>query len=500
MTLRYYDRSRAFVISDEPNLGQEVFVATKTVKSGRNTDRNPDKRFKMTAVAIRERGTQHFSRILRFGFSLPSDRQSVLNSWVAVPAPSKLSPTSLFFSSAGGALEATATGDGSLSHEAHISVVESWVLAKCVVLTLGQRCYDWFLLRQFRITGTIAGQILLADAAIRAMCGLHARDPTDMDDDARKKDLFERLCSSWFSSARSTEAMKRGTVNEGAIASAIAAHPSILGVFEVGMLSRKDNSGIACSCDLLVLFRLPNGDVVIASVEMKSGIADSSVDRLIDLVSPEVIFCELGDETFSKWVPEHHIGQLLDQMVVVSLKYALYVAAGENGLAFILVVHASDNLLAMCLTRLRDACCDVIDWLHSDSVHFPSFVGRELRTVIQSRLQLWKLVNKRVLEQFPFRPLKLIKHGCQSWYSATKCGVDQTAQARAVLRSSTSALPWEQKMVIQVLKSVAVNAHVGWRINERKDVLDDSTKFISLQSYRNMLNKVCELSNRDTMI
>jgi hypothetical protein len=45
-------------------------------------------------------------------------------------------------------------------------VVERLLLQRCSVLTIGQRCADWFILRQFRVTGTSAGDILLADCAV----------------------------------------------------------------------------------------------------------------------------------------------------------------------------------------------------------------------------------------------------------------------------------------------------------------------------------------------
>lgn len=34
--------------------------------------------------------------------------------------------------------------------------VERWILNKCYVKTIGQRCADWIIFRQFRVTGTLA--------------------------------------------------------------------------------------------------------------------------------------------------------------------------------------------------------------------------------------------------------------------------------------------------------------------------------------------------------
>lgn len=41
-------------------------------------------------------------------------------------------------------------------------LVENAVRKRCIFLTKGQRCADWFILQQFKVTGTIAEKILLS--------------------------------------------------------------------------------------------------------------------------------------------------------------------------------------------------------------------------------------------------------------------------------------------------------------------------------------------------
>jgi hypothetical protein len=51
--------------------------------------------------------------------------------------------------------------------EALKDAVERALLEKCVILTTGQRFADWFVVRQFRVTGTNASNILMSDNEVR---------------------------------------------------------------------------------------------------------------------------------------------------------------------------------------------------------------------------------------------------------------------------------------------------------------------------------------------
>lgn len=63
-------------------------------------------------------------------------------------------------------------------------------------------------------------------------------------------------------------------------------------------------------------------------------------------------------------------------------------------------------------------------------------------------------------------------------------------QYRAVLRSSGSHLSWEQKPVLKVLKIVAVNSFIAWRIFERREIQQSQFEVKCSDTYRKSLNKV----------
>ena len=57
------------------------------------------------------------------------------------------------------------------SHESHI-IIELYCLNNAVALTVDRRCVDWFVLRQFRITGTVAVLLLMNNSDILLRLGI----------------------------------------------------------------------------------------------------------------------------------------------------------------------------------------------------------------------------------------------------------------------------------------------------------------------------------------
>ena len=107
-----------------------------------------------------------------------------------------------------------------------------------------------------------------------------------------------------------------------------------------------------------------------------------------------------------------------------------------------------------------------------------------------SRHQFWKLTDDLLNLRGPFPPLKLFKHASQRFCSNTMACVDGATQQRVILPFSTSHFQWEQKLVSQILTSIAINSFIGWRMSERVDLLESTESFKALYKYRNPLNKV----------
>lgn len=123
-----------------------------------------------------------------------------------------------------------------------------------------ERFADRFVLRQFRITETVAGLLFKNNSDILSRLGISGVQCNKR----TAAETFQLLAGSWLSNSRSTsvtvpriiastEAMMRGTVTENAAINALRAKTYIEGVFQCGMFSDKEHRWLSCSQDGLAL-------------------------------------------------------------------------------------------------------------------------------------------------------------------------------------------------------------------------------------------------------
>ena len=181
------------------------------------------------------------------------------------------------------------------------------------------------------------------------------------------------------------------------------------------------------------------------------------------MATTDTVCVKIGDSRLLDYVPKAHIGQILHQMLVLSMNVLVYVSAAETGLLFVVVVYCPQDVLTASMNALNSAE-SIVAWAHEEDPTPPVFATPDSVKRIEEKLPFWLLVNNHVKETDAFVPLKLFKHAAQSFYSKTKGGVDGSAQYCAIMRSSTSKRKWEQKIVSQTLKTVCINSFFGWRI------------------------------------
>lgn len=141
-----------------------------------------------------------------------------------------------------------------------------------------------------------------------------------------------------------------GTANENAVLMALSARPFVRVIFECGMVAKADASWLACctaSIDIIAtqdLFPIINQTSVeqngtaITSVEIKTSVESSSLDRDLGNATLNIISYTVGDGQFHSYIPKEHIGQIIQQRNVLCLNRVVYVSADEVGLLYIVVV------------------------------------------------------------------------------------------------------------------------------------------------------------------
>jgi hypothetical protein len=165
----------------------------------------------------------------------------------------------------------------------------------------------------------------------------------------------------------------------------------------------------------------------------------------------------------------------------------MYVSASQTGITFILLAYCNSRVLSICESVLDQTLKAFVEWAHEQDSVIPDIQDAVLKKAIGNRLKFWSLVNCYVLENGPFYPpVKLFRHCVQLLYSKTKGGVDGSAQARAILRCSTSAMKWEQTIVTQMQKTLAVNAFIACRIKQKKGMLDNKSTLSVSSTFENV--------------
>lgn len=161
------------MIDDDANCGADVLTAVRTLPA---SDGEARSKRQVVAIAVRERPTKKFCKVLRFLYSVPPHMSNEIGTWIAVPKSETTS--NLLFSNRDDNGEVVAAD---LASDLDKCTMGHYLLQRCNVKTIAQRCADWFLLRQFRVTGTSAGELLMDDSAVLETLGIVEDERDDLD-------------------------------------------------------------------------------------------------------------------------------------------------------------------------------------------------------------------------------------------------------------------------------------------------------------------------------
>ncbi|CAK9090653.1 YqaJ domain-containing protein [Durusdinium trenchii] len=472
-----------FVINDDPGMGPAIFSAETKVESSRTGAAN---KATLHAIAVRERGkgggtqvvpfvirtNDALSKLARFAFVM--DRHT-RNSRGA-------SKRVLFYPRQAG-----------LDLPEHLLEIEQELKEHCVPLTAAQRTADWFVLRQFMITGTTGQQIALWDDDARTVL---LRNPrlganrqgeqkdeflVDLDVPLRTdKEVFNKLRKTWhYAGKRSgTSDTSTGTINEDAIFDAVKAQAFVTAIFEIGLVQSRTNKFMGVSSDAVALVRKPGADADdrphIASVEFKTRIAPATLTEFINTaqVFGTYFECRVGDPTWFQAIPRVHRGQIIHQACVLGTQFVLYVAASVGAIQFCCLVLVTDDVKDMyesALGKWKHLMSFAHGLLDSDDPNFHPSLPEECddddAAVVLSHLPMWYAVRRKVKDEGPLHPVRQFRSFIQWWYSTLKCGVDGMSENLELLETKSMRFNWDKLFIVRSLKMVVYNTFILWRLS-----------------------------------
>ena len=307
--------------------------------------------------------------------------------------------------------------------------------------------------------------------------------------------------------------------------------PCVKAVFQCGMIARKEQPWFASSPDMLAVLDLNAVDAiddnseVIAVVEFKTAVGAATASAFLQNASPDLVFCNFGDYICRsvrscsiivyanvdairalQHASPKFLKQILMQLWTTSTSFALFVSATESSVCSTVLMRLREPDRALVSSEMTKMSF-LVDWAHDSTIEkavetMPAEVDEEYHDIVKSHLPFWQLVNERALSegqlpicfptlilltaglQGPFPPLKLFKNAVQTFYSKTKPGVDGLTQNRAVLANASAGFKWEQMVAIKGLQTCAHNAHIAFKLNQRRDLVSNAESFENLARFR----------------
>ncbi len=354
--------------------------------------------------------------------------------------------------------------------------MESKLKENCHPLTVGQRCADWFLMKSFRLTGTMAG------AVIRK-----CQDAVELDS-LIEKDLIQSCLNSWFGRFKSTAPMVRGSSNEVPAALKLAQEDFVMDFCEVGLLQHKECPFLGVSPDGVAMINSAHITNKVACVEIETGVGAVPIATATKVAADHgrVVNCAFNDEVFKKCVPSEHRSQVLHQAWVCGLDVGVCVVskvANDQGtLLQIVVATVSQNDKRNHQSTLLAVAQPLLGWMHKQDVidkgfledeDFPEWFGNDeqCKDIFKTRSKLFFAHHKKIQvggSFLPLMPVMLFKHATQCTHNKGKPGLDKNTEQERTIKLQDAKVSFETKYILRLIDAITVN---GWRAKQAVDVV-----------------------------
>ncbi len=389
-------------------------------------------------------------KILCFFINGFPNTSAILNRWTVVPKVVKSACDPLFVDD----IKEDKLEDAEL--------IEKHLITKCTILTTAQRSCEWFTLRTFHLTATMAGKLFTSATNFT---------PTE---------VMEKLMASWFSRTRSTTPMVIGSKNENAVLKAFSNLDYVCSVFDVGLIEHSDIPWLAASPDAVAIIQTTEDFAGIVPVEVKTRVAPDRIleaERIAQDYNCKLIFCGVGDEVWKECVEPEHSTQVMMQMLVLRVTHGIYIVArpgtreGHGRILYVVMgkwteedaTNFKDRLLNNVheLLILFYECSTVGELLHQ----LPRDLDGKHIDIIATRWPFFKSVREVALSWNPgqgplgFPKTELFKTSFQCLYNSLKGGLDANTQQYMTIMPKIN-VKFEQKYVLRMILAVVTNS---WR-------------------------------------
>lgn len=210
-----------------------------------------------------------------------------------------------------------------------------------MALTRAHRCEDLLLLRKFRVTVTVVAKGLVHDHSIRCELGLQIADSHPV----TAEEWMQLLFDWWFSQLRSTEYMKRGSVNQDNVKRGIKDLDYVKKLYDIALVVDSERNGVDRSADCIIIIDTINVSTAsqwysnksvidekgnryaVCTMELTTKLSDARVNELIAFTRSTLYVNDWHAPELRAGVPNDQLCQIRHQCVVPPVNIVYYVCA-----------------------------------------------------------------------------------------------------------------------------------------------------------------------------
>jgi len=488
-----------WVVDAGEKLGADVQVAQKDIL------RDSGKTLKLTAYSIRDVfDKKNAVKDLPF-LSTGESFRSKCTEWVASPKESYVVTSNHLFSNKRASQE-------------RLDVEEKLRSNGCTPFTVGQRCVDWFVMKGFILSGTMAGLVFSRSSKLSTHLpedilydseeeedddtvldpDLHSNDEDEVHiSDELKQLMLNKCIHSWFGRHQATtSAMAQGTKNEDPTAQKFASMDFVKNFYDVGLLKWDKAENVGVSPDGVAWVKIPGEahtglEKQLACVEIKTRVSANTIMKAENAREAvressvhgdgKVAVCKYDDVVFKKCVPSANRKQVIHQAVVAGMRWGVFITAKveetQGSIVQILFVEFSDEQkrdYSEILLRLAKPLSlwifnrDAIERGYLEEGDCPIWIKSDQYEIIKSRFKLWSALWRLVNENGPLMPLGMLKLSINFDYNKGKWGLDMCTENYHKICFDAVSLLLEGKYVLRLFDGVVGNS---WKCEQGRAVI-----------------------------
>lgn len=120
-------------------------------------------------------------------------------------------------------------------------------------------------------------------------------------------------------------------------------------------------------------------------MEVKTNVAMNILGASLELLRPEDIFCNVGDDICHRFIPRDHVIQVVQQVTVMKTSVIIYSAASENWILYTMPTRLTTTTRVAIVNSLNKVSETVVNWAHKHDGTLPSFIRPKIFQAVKIR-------------------------------------------------------------------------------------------------------------------